>query len=59
MYVASTHECVSIIRRLDLDADARLSRREFTDGLKPADPYSKCIKRLEMTKKPNYLPNKG
>ena len=28
-YVASTAECMAIIRRLDLDADARLSKQEF------------------------------
>jgi hypothetical protein len=37
---------------LDLDADARLTLKEFTEGLKPSDPYSKCMKRIEMTKKP-------
>lgn len=49
-HVASNNECVSIIRRLDLDADARLSLREFTDGLTPNDPYSKCLKRIEMNR---------
>lgn len=39
---------MSIIRRLDLDADARLSLKEFIDGLTPNDPYSKCLKRLEI-----------
>lgn len=53
-HVATSNECVSIIRRLDLDADARLTFKEFTDGLKPSDPYSKCMKRIEMTKKPFY-----
>lgn len=49
-HVATNNECVSIIRRLDLDADARLSLKEFTDGLTPNDPYSRCLKRLEMNK---------
>lgn len=50
-HVATSKECISIIRRFDLDADARLSFKEFTDGLKPSDPYSKTMKRFEMTKK--------
>ena len=44
-HVATNQECVSIIRRLDLDADARLSMKEFIDGLSPNEPCSKCIKR--------------
>lgn len=32
-HVATTNECVAIIRRLDLDADARLSHNEFIEGL--------------------------
>ena len=34
-YIASTAECMAIIRRLDLDADARISRHEFEEGLRP------------------------
>jgi hypothetical protein len=48
-HVASSLECACIIRRLDLDADARLSLTEFVEGLHPCDPYSKSIKRVEMT----------
>ena len=44
-YIASTAECMAIIRRLDLDADARISRQEFEEGLKPEEPYSKTMKR--------------
>ena len=33
-----------------MDADARLSLKEFTDGLTPNDPYSKCLKRIELNK---------
>lgn len=44
-YLASTSECIAIIRRLDLDADARLSRHEFAEGLKPEEPYNKGVKR--------------
>ena len=47
-YIASTAECMAIIRRLDLDADARLSRQEFADGLKPEEPYSRVLKRSQM-----------
>ena len=47
-YIASTAECIAIIRRLDLDADARLSRQEFADGLKPEEPYSRVLKRSQM-----------
>ena len=31
----------SIIRRYDLDADAKLSYQEFTDGVKPIEVYDK------------------
>ena len=44
-YIATTAECMAIIRRLDVDADARLSRQEFADGLRPEEPYSKALKR--------------
>lgn len=49
-YLASTAECMAIIRRLDLDADARLSKKEFINGLTPEEPYSKTLKRAEMNK---------
>jgi len=44
-YVASTSECMAIIRRLDMDADARVSKEEFYAGLRPGEPYSKLMKR--------------
>lgn len=44
-YLASTSECMAIIRRLDLDADARLSKQEFADGLRPEEPFNKQMKR--------------
>ena len=47
-YLASTAECMAIIRRLDLDADARLSRSEFTFGLHPVEPFNKAMKRTQM-----------
>jgi hypothetical protein len=32
---------VAIIRRLDLDADARLSHDEFVQGVSPLEAYTK------------------
>lgn len=32
---------VAILRRFDLDADAKLSYQEFVDGVKPIEEYSK------------------
>ena len=46
-YLASTEEVMSIIRRMDMDADARLSKSEFIEGIKPEEPYSKTLKRSE------------
>ena len=43
---ASSGEVMSIIRRMDLDGDARLSKQEFIDALKPEEPYSKMMKRI-------------
>jgi Ca2+-binding EF-hand superfamily protein len=45
--IASNEEVLSIIRRMDLDADARLSKKEFIEGIKPEEPYSKMMKRNE------------
>ena len=42
---------ISIIRRLDLDADARLSKAEFIQGLKPEEPYSKHMRRSASKKR--------
>lgn len=44
-YKATSRECIAIIRRMDLDADARLSMREFVDGLTPEEAFSKAQKR--------------
>lgn len=44
-YIASNEDVISIIRRMDLDADARLSKGEFIEGIKPEEPYSKMMKR--------------
>lgn len=32
---------IAILRRFDLDADAKLSQKEFTEGVKPQLDYSK------------------
>lgn len=44
-FIASTSDVVAIIRRMDLDADARLTKQEFIQGIKPEEPYSKAMKR--------------
>lgn len=36
---------MAIIRRMDLDADARLSKQEFIESLHPEEPYSKMLAR--------------
>jgi Ca2+-binding EF-hand superfamily protein len=46
-HLASTEE-VMAIRRMDLDGDARLSKQEFIDALKPEEPYSKMMKRIDI-----------
>ena len=50
-YIASTEEVIAIIRRMDLDADARLTKQEFIDGIKPEEPYSKTMKRQSSARK--------
>jgi len=44
-FLAKTKDVMAIIRRMDLDGDARLSLEEFVQALKPVEPYSKIIKR--------------
>lgn len=44
-YIATNEDVVAIIRRMDLDADARLTKQEFIKGIKPEEPYSKAMKR--------------
>lgn len=46
-FMASTADVLTIIRRMDLDSDARLSKNEFYDALHPSEPYSKNMKRKE------------
>lgn len=50
-YLASNEDVIAIIRRMDLDADARLSMPEFIHGIKPEEPYSKTMKRQSSSKK--------
>lgn len=38
---ASDALLISIIRRMDLDADARLNKREFNDGIIPIENFTK------------------
>ena len=44
---------LSIIRRIDLDADARLSSKEFIDSIRPMENFTnkKASKPLEATNK--------
>ena len=44
-YIASNEDVVAIIRRMDLDADARLTKQEFIHGITPEEPYSRAMKR--------------
>lgn len=38
---ASDALLIAIIRRMDLDADARLNKREFYDGVQPLENFTK------------------
>ena len=42
-YIPTNKDLTAIIRRMDLNADSRLSFDEFEEGLKPSEPYSKVI----------------
>ena len=48
---ATEEDCVAIIRRLDLDADSKLSKEEFLDGIRAQEPFSKMIVRDKMARK--------
>jgi len=48
---ATEEDCIAIIRRLDLDADSKLSREEFLSGLKAQEPFSKMIIREKMARR--------
>lgn len=41
---------MAIIRRMDLDADSKLTKEEFVEGIKPQEPYSKMLIRERMNK---------
>jgi Ca2+-binding EF-hand superfamily protein len=34
-FKAKDEDCIAIIRRLDLDADSKLTKEEFLEGIKP------------------------
>lgn len=40
-HISTNKELSAIIRRLDLNADSRLSLEEFAEGIKPTEPYSR------------------
>lgn len=46
---------MAIIRRMDLDADARLSRQEFIEAIRPEEPYSKLLKRSASKSKQSFM----
>jgi hypothetical protein len=46
---------MSIIRRMDLDGDARLTKQEFISGLMPDEPYSKLVKRQKERSKSRFV----
>lgn len=47
-YKAEKCDVLYIIRRMDLDGDARLSKKEFVDGLLPCEPYSNFLQRNQI-----------
>ena len=53
-YLANNHDVMSIIRRMDLDGDARLTEEEFIACLLPNEPYSKSLKRKKDLSKVSY-----
>ncbi len=58
--VPTDSQLVAILRRFDLDADAKLSRKEFMEGVKPIEEYSKRsvkqnIEGSKVVKSPGYL----
>lgn len=53
-YLASKQELVAIIRRIDLDGDAKINLDEFNEGVRSqfslAAPYSSKSQKLNMSK---------
>ena len=44
-FLAKESDIMAIIRRIDLDGDARIGKEEFIKGLMPEQPYSKALTR--------------
>lgn len=44
---AETSDVMRIIRRMDLDGDARLTREEFIQSMLPSEPYSRMLKKAK------------
>ena len=42
-YIPTNKDLTAIIRRLDLNADSRLSFDEFEEGIKPVEPHSRVV----------------
>lgn len=40
-FIPTNKDLAAIIRRLDLNADSKLGKDEFIEGIKPVEPYSK------------------
>jgi hypothetical protein len=40
-FIPTNKDLAAIIRRLDLNADSKLGKDEFVEGIKPVEPYSK------------------
>jgi Ca2+-binding EF-hand superfamily protein len=52
-HAANDSLLISIIRRFDLDADARLKQKEFIEGVKPTGDYSIRTTREKQTMNAN------
>lgn len=52
---ATEEDCVAIIRRLDLNADSKLSKEEFLAGIQSQEPFSKMIVREKLLRKEEAL----
>lgn len=57
-YLATNEDVIAIIRRMDLDADARLTKQEFIEGIQPEEPYSKAMKRQNSHSRKRSASNK-